>query len=217
MPEKYKEITIRIVSAPYVAGNDAYCNVQMWGNSQKWTFRMKLGKTLWWSIYQYLQEMDNSRFSEDLEPSVLQENLEFLNGRVVTIRAVPDERMSFKTKEGKIEYGKKFIAKFRGDLEEAERLGCDSETYKKAFFETILDNTGGSDCILINSKLAKLTIQLEKEKADEKKLKEEERKLIAEEKKKKDWENSNVEWVKKRREADKKDIERQKKLDCAGW
>ncbi len=209
MPEKSKEITIRIVSAPYIAGNDVYVNVIMWGNPQKWTYRMKLGKTLWFSIYKYLQEMDNSRFSEELEPSVLQESLEYLNDRIITIRAVTDENVSFKTKEGKVEYGKKFIADFRGDLEEAESVG--GETLKKAFFETVLDNIAGADCIVINSKLAKLTIQLEKEK-------EEEKKMTAEEKRKKKFEKSEVEWVKKKVAEDKKKDERQKKLgDNCGW
>lgn len=219
MPEKYKEITVRIVSAPYVSGNDAYCDVQMWGNPQKWTYRMKLGKTLWFSIYNYLQQMDNSRFSEELEPSVLQDNLEFLNGRIVTVRATSDERMTFTTKNGGVEYGKKFIVDFRGDLEEADRVGGD--VLKKAFFDTVLDNTSGIDCITINSKLAKLTIQLEKEKIDEKELKKKQKEMLeeanAKEKKKKDWEKSTEEWVVKKREDDKKKDKQLKQLDLAGW
>lgn len=213
MPEKYCEVTIRIVSAPYVSGSDAYMDVQMWGNPQKWTYRMKLGKTLWFSIYKYLQEMDNSRFSAELEPSVLQENLEFLNGRIITIQANNDINVSFKTKDGKLDYGKKFSAKFRGDLEEAERLG--GEFYKKAFFETVLDNSEGAACININSKLAKLTIQLAKEKEEEKKLKQEDKKKAKEEKQKQ--KQPEVEWVKKRREKEEKEAKLQTKLGNAGW
>jgi hypothetical protein len=209
MPEKYKEITIRIVSAPYIAGNDAYCNVQMWGNPNDWVYRMKLGKTLWFSIYDHLLKIDNCRFSEELEPSVLQENLEYLNGRIITIRAVSDLNVSFKTKDGKTEYGKKFVADFRRDLEEADREG--GEVLKKAMFDTIYDNIAGAECIVINSKLAKLTIQLEKEKLEEKEMKKRQKKLI-------DFEKSEVEWVKRKREEKEKDDEKQKKLgNYAGW
>jgi hypothetical protein len=204
MPEKYKEITIKIVSSPYISGNDAYCDVIMWGNPQKWTFRMKLGKTLWFSIYKYLQEMDNSRFSEELEPSVLQENLKFLNGRIITIRAISDQSISFKTKDGKVEYGKKFVADFRSDLEEAEAMG--GEFYKKAFFDTVLDNVMGKDCIVANSDLAKAGIEKVKEKE-----------MKREEKKKKDWGESEVEWVVRKREEDKKNEKELKRLDVAGW
>lgn len=220
MPDKNEEITVRIVSNPYIVGNDVYCNVQLWGNPNEWTYRMKFGKTLWHSIYEHLSELENDPFNILMGDSAfkIDEGLEYLNGRIITIRGVSDSKMSFKTKEGKLEYGKKFIVEFKGDLEEVERIGGDA--YKKALFETVLDNTMGINCIVANSDLAKFEIEKAKEKElkkEEKKKEKENKEKEKEEKKKKQWENSKVEWVVKKREEDKKNVERMKQLELAGW
>ena len=218
MPDKWHEITVKIVSVPYIDGDNVYANVIMFGNPQKWEFRMKFTKTLWHSIYSHLQELDNNRFSTKLEPSVLQESLEFLNGRIVTIRGVADENVSFKTKEGKVEFAKKFVVKFRGDLEEAVTLGGDF--YKKAVFDTVFDNLSGKDCIVANSNLAKFEIVKAKEKELKKEQKELEKKLNKEEKKKEKEKlkaESEVEWVRRRREKEEKEAKLQTKLENAGW
>lgn len=221
MPEKGGEVTVKIVSSPYIVGNDVYCNVQMWGNPQGWTYRMKFGKTLWYSIYEHLSALENDPFNILMDSDSafkIDEGLEYLNGKVITIRGVTDMSMSFKTKEGKTEFGKKFIVEFKGDLEDAERLGVDSEIYKKALFDTVLNNLMCVECIVANSDLAKFEIEKKKEKEKEKELKKKEKEITNEEKRKKKFEKSEVEWVKKRLENDKKNDEKMKKLgDCAGW
>lgn len=208
MPEKHKEITVKIVSVPFIAGSDAYVNVIMYGNPQKWIFRMKLGKTLWFSILKYLKEMDNSRFSEELEPSVLTKNLEYLNGRIITVRGISNEKKVFTTKAGTVESPKIFKVDFQYDYEDAERIG--GEKFKEAIHKAVHFNYSCHDCIMANTNLAKAEIEIQKQKELEKKMTEEE-------KRKKRYEESEVEWVKKKVVEDKKKDKQLKQLELAGW
>jgi hypothetical protein len=231
-----KEITVKIISIPYIKGDDVFCDVQLFGNPKKWTYRMKIGKTLWYSIYDHLQTLDHNRFSEELEPSVINENLEYLNGRIITVRGIPDSKRTFVKKDGNIESPKIFVVDFRSDLEEAETIG--GEIYKKAVFDTVLDNISCEDCIIANSNIAKFEIEKVKEKEQKReqknkdkelKNKEKEQKLINKDKKKtkkevtieeeqkKNLEQSSEEWAIRKREDLKKEDKRQKKLEFAGW
>jgi hypothetical protein len=203
MPALYKRIVVKIVSDVYIAGDDAYVNVIMYGNPQKWTYRMKLGKTLWFSIQKHLEQMDNNRFSEELEPAVLENNLEYLKGRVITIYGVPDSLRTFVKKDGTTESPKIFSVTFEPDLEDAERIGGD--VYKKAIGNAVF-NVMCEQCVIANSNLAKFEIEKEKEKS-----------MTPEEIKKKRWEESEEEWVVKKREENKKNEKQLKQLDLAGW
>ncbi len=205
MPALYKKIVVKIVSAVYVAGDDAYCDVEMYGNPRKWVFRMKLGKTLWFSIYRHLSEMANDPLNELMGDAAfkIDANLEYLKGRVITINGIPDTTRSFKNKSGKIEYPKIFSVTFEPDLEDAERIG--GEVYKNAVGNAVF-NFSCEECIIANSNLAKFEIEKEKEKE-----------MTYEEIKKKNWEKSEVEWVVKKREEDKKKEKQLKQLELAGW
>lgn len=205
MPDKWKEITVKIVCLPYIRGEDVYVDVRIFGNPNEWTYRMKFGKTLWYSIYEHLQKLDSSRFSEELEPSCIDEQLEYLNGRIITIKGIPDSKRTFVKKDGTIESPKIFTVNFRSDLEEAESMG--SEILKKAIHDTVHFNYASHECVLANSNLAKFEIEKAKEKE-----------MTIEERQKKNLEQSTEEWVVRKKEEQKNEDKRQKKLgNCAGW
>jgi hypothetical protein len=214
MPDKYKEITVKIVDVPYITKEDVYVDVNMFGNPQKWTYRMKIGKTLWNSILKHLLEMDGNRFSEELEPSVINKSLDYLNGRIITVKGTSDETKAFITKAGKVEYGKKFIAEFRSDYEEAETIG--GEVYKKAIFEAVMDNIFAVDCIVANSNLAKA--EIEKAKNKELKKEEKEKRKTKVDKKQKKLIPVEEEWVKRKvKEQEKENKIQSVRGTLAGW
>lgn len=205
MPVLYKKIVVKIVSTVYIVGDDAYVDVEMYGNPRKWVFRMKLGKTLWHSIYRHLSEMANDPLNELMGDTAfkIDENLEYLKGRVITIYGIPDTTRSFKNKSGKTESPKIFSVTFESDLEDAERIG--GEVYKNAIGNAVY-NFSCEECIIANSNLAKFEIEKAKEKE-----------MTDEEIKKKRWKESEVEWVVKKREENKNKEKQLKQLELAGW
>ena len=157
MPGLNKKIVVKIVSAPYIVGDNGYVDVKLFGNPNNWIYRMKIGKTLWHSIYKHLSEK-----------GVTSGNLEYLNGRIITIRGIPDITRSFESKNGKLENPKIFSVSFEYELEDAERIG--GEVYKNAVGNAVF-NVMCEECIIANSNLAKQKIEKEQTKEIKRKQK----------------------------------------------
>lgn len=122
MPEKREQITVKFVGLPYVMGEknkDVYCDVKIFGNKKKDIFRLKLGKTLWLSLYSEL--VKRYELGGDFEDSEIGGNLEILSGKIITIYGIPDLSRSFKKKGGEYDSPKIFRVSLREDLMEAER------------------------------------------------------------------------------------------------
>lgn len=206
MPGLYEEITIKIIELPYVKGEDVFVKVVMWGDPKKFEFEMKVSKTIWYSIYEHLKTLEDSLFdklflfSED-SGFKMDEELSYLKDRIITVKGVPDKEHEIITKTGQHTFAKIFTVDFRYDLEEAERFGLDSEEYRKAVFEYVIDNLSCKTCRLTNTALAKNDLIKRENKEKEKEEK-------RQEKKKKEKE---VEWVKKKKEKEEKDSKKLKK------
>lgn len=152
MPEKLREITVKIVKAPYVVGDvgdDICCDVRIWGDPDRDIFRMKISKTLWHSLYQRLVERYELGGDAGEE---IDENLECIVRKVVTIKAIPDINRAYTTKEGGLDSPKIFNVEFREDLEEAERIGGD--IYNNAVDTVIINNKACHECYRANKIMA---------------------------------------------------------------
>lgn len=186
-------------------------NVKMYGSPQNWIYRVKIGKTIWHGIYKYLRTLEDDPLNKFMPEEVqfkIDEKLEYLSGRVITIRGIPDSSRTFVKKDGTVDSPKIFAIEFKPELEDAERIG--GEVYLKAVHDTVHFNYSSHECVLANSALAKGLIAKEKEKEEKKKAK-------ANEKKKAEPE-VEVEWVKRRRLEKEKEDKIQKRLgNNAGW
>lgn len=124
MPEKLEEITVKVIKAPYLVSNEVYCDVRIWGDSNRNNiFRMKIGKTLWHSLHEELVmrfELGGDAGEE------IDSDLECIVRKVITIRGYPDINRAYIDKKGKANSPKIFHVQLREDLEEAELEGGDT-------------------------------------------------------------------------------------------
>lgn len=197
LPDLYQELTVKIVDLAYIKGKDVYLPVVMFGDPQKYQFELKIGKTIWRSIYDHLKKMEDNdaEFSEFLGDSVfkIDEQLSCLKDRVITIKGIPDKEHTFVGKDGKVGYAKIFSVVFESDLEDAEKIGGD--VYKQAIFK-MLDNYSNHDCRIANTNAYKNMIAKKENKEIEK----------------------EQEWVKKKREKQEKEDKKKAKLgNHCGW
>lgn len=165
MPEKLREITVKVVRAPYDVGEEIYCDIRIFGDVQKNMFRMKISKTLWHSLYKCLVE--RFELGGDAEEEI-DENLECITGKIMTIYAKPDINRAYVTKDGGVDSPKIFDVYLREDLEELEKIGGDlyNQTVNK-------ENRKASECIKVNmiqtydEEIKKLEREIKKEKREE--------------------------------------------------
>lgn len=204
MPDLYQELTVKIVDLAYKKGKEFYIPVIMWGDPKKIRFEMRIGKTIWWSIYDHLKKLEenDAEFSDFLGDNVfkIDKQLSCLKDRVITIKGIPDKEHTFVGKDGKVGYAKIFTVVFESDLEDAEKIGGD--VYKRAVFERIIDNIMCKECRLENTRAALNDIA----KKENKEIEKAEKKVEKE-----------VEWVKKKREDNEKKEVKKKKLGDCGW
>lgn len=165
MPEKLREITVKIVKIPYIIGEDVFCDIRIFGDIQRNIFRMKISKTMWYSMYKSL--VDRFELGGD-EGEEIDENLECITGKIMTIYAKPDINRAYTTKDGGVDSPKIFNVEFREDLEETERIGGD--VYNQAVDK---ENRKASECIKINimqtydEEIKRLEREIKKEKREE--------------------------------------------------
>lgn len=165
MPEKLREITVKVVKAPYDIGEEIYCDVRIFGDVQRNVFRMKISKTLWHSLYQKL--VDRFELGGDSGEEI-DENLECISGKIMTIYAKPDMKRAYVTKDGGVDSPKIFDVYFKEDLEELEKTGGDD--YINAVNK---ENRRSSECIKINmiqtydEEIKRLEREIKKEKREE--------------------------------------------------
>jgi hypothetical protein len=216
MPDLYQELTVKIVDLAFIKGKDVYIPVVMFGDPKKFQFEMKIGKTIWQSIYDHLKELEDNdaEFSDFLGDSVFKvdEQLSCLKDRVITIKGMPDKEHTFVGKDDKVSYAKIFTVIFESDLEDAEKIGGD--VYKRAVFTRVIDNIMCKECRLANTRLALNDIAKKENKEIEKEEKKKEKaEKIAGQKVEKE-----QEWVVKKREKQEKEDKKKAKLgDHCGW
>lgn len=167
MPEKLREITVKIVKT-YIVGKDVFCDVRLFGNSERNVFRMKISKTMWRSMYKGL--VDRFELGGDAGEEI-DENLECITGKIMTIYARPDINRAYATKDGGVDSPKIFDVDFREDLEEAERIGGD--VYNNAVNKEVLKNRRALECHNANmaqtydEEIKRLEREIKKEKRKE--------------------------------------------------
>lgn len=149
MPEKFREITVKIIKAPYIVGEDVFCDVRLWGDTERNVFRMKIAKTMWHSMYKEL--VDRFELGGDIGEEI-DDNLECIARKIMTIYAIPDIDRAYINKKGEADSPKIFTVEFREDLEEAERIGGD--IYNNAIDKVIIKNRACHECYRINMIMA---------------------------------------------------------------
>lgn len=172
MPDINEEITLKIVGSPYKERDSFFVDVKMWGNPQGWIFKMKIGKTLFNSLYDdlLLEEELSSFMSNDTDrKSSIDKALKVLDGKIITVRGLLNEGASFKDKDGNIRRGKIFKVKIRGDLQRVEKEG--GEIYRNALYDVVLNNIFCKRCVLDNTAMAKYYDKKKKEFQDRKEAK----------------------------------------------
>lgn len=182
MPEKLRKITIKVVKAPYDVGDNIYCDIRIFGDIKKNIFRMNISKTLWHSLYQKLVERFELGGDAGEE---IDENLECITGKIMTIYAKPDMKRAYVTKDGGIDSPKIFGVEFREDLEELEKIGGDD--YIDAVNK---ENRRSSECIKVNMNQT----YDEEIKRLEREIKKEKREEIAKQKEQKPLEEKSLGW-----------------------
>lgn len=203
MPEIDQEITVKVIDLVYAKGEEFYLSVVMWGDPKRCRFEMKLGKTLWHSIEDHLNKLedDDAEFLEFLGERAfkIDEDLSCLKDRIITVKGLPNRKKPIVDKKGNVAYPKIFEAEFRSELEDADRVGGD--TYKEAVFKNVIDDPKCKECRYFNTQIAKEAEEKQKEKEMKKaKSVEIEQELVK----------------RKRIEKEKEDAE-QRNLEFCGW
>lgn len=168
MPEKLKNITVKIVKAPYRVGDDVYCDVRIFGDLQRNTFRMKITKTLWHSLYDQL--VARFELGGDADESI-DKDLNCIVGKMITVYGIPDINRAYETKDGNVDSPKIFKVDIREDLEEAEKIG--GEVFNVAVDRQLTNNIACWDCVVANLELADEDVKKEKEREEKKKKRQE--------------------------------------------
>lgn len=142
MPEKGDSITVKIIGKIEKTGKkedsgDFYCPVRIWaiiGHKLDNIYKMKITKTLWNSLDDELTireefgELGGGDIKDDDESGnentyKIDEDLECIMGKIMTIGGVSDTSRTYKNKYGIMEHPKMFKVTIREDLEEIERIG----------------------------------------------------------------------------------------------
>lgn len=169
MPDKHQSITVKIIGPPYISGDDAYCDVKLFGIPRNETFKMKIGKTLWVSLYEQLE--NRFVFGGDSDEE-LDDNLEILSGMIITIEGEPDlSRSYWNSKENRPDSPKIFEVTLREDLVDAEIAGGD--IYNQVVDKEVRRNKKSFECLKVNMaqiydrEIKKLEREIKKEKRHE--------------------------------------------------
>jgi|CXWL01.1.fsa_nt_gi hypothetical protein len=138
MPEKGENITVKIIGkVEKTKGSDFYCPVRIWairGHRFDNIYKMKITKTLWNSLDDELimreefgelggDDIRDGDESGNENPYKIDEDLECIVGKILTISGVPDTSRTFKNKYGIMEPAKMFKTNIREDLEYIEKIG----------------------------------------------------------------------------------------------
>jgi len=149
MPEKGDSITVKIIGKIEKAGKkedrkdskmlsgDFYCPVRIWaimGHKLDNIYKMKITKTLWNSLDDELTireefgELGGGDIKDDDESGnenmyKIDEDLECIVSKIITISGVPDTSRIYKNKYGIMEPAKMFKVTIREDFEEIEKIG----------------------------------------------------------------------------------------------
>lgn len=153
MPDKGDSITVKIIGKIEKSGKkedrknskmlsgDFYCPVRIWairGHRFDNIYKMKITKTLWNSLDNELtireefgelgEELGGDDIKDDNESGSeniykIDEDLECIVGKIMTISGIPDTSRTYKNKYGIMEPAKMFKVTIREDLEEIEKIG----------------------------------------------------------------------------------------------
>lgn len=170
LPNKMESITVKIYRKIEKAGDnkdsDYFIRVFIWGDIKKTVFRMKITKTIWRSIDDILTM--RYELGGDAGDEQVDEDLQCLIGKIITITGIPDIKRMFINKEGKADSPKIFTVELREDLMDIEREGGQIyiDTVKKEYSKS-------NGCVYINLTMADnvASMLLAKEKARKKKEK----------------------------------------------
>lgn len=151
LPDKTESITVKIYGKMEKAGESKDSNyflpVYIWGDVKKTVFRMKITKTIWRSIDDILAF--RYELGGDAGDEIVDEDLQCLIGKIITITGVPDMKRIFINKEGKADSPKIFIVDLREDLMEVEREG--GQVYIDAVKKEYSKSNG---CVYVNLTMA---------------------------------------------------------------
>lgn len=142
MPEKGENITVKIIGKIEKAGkkedsSNFYCPIRIWairGHRFDNIYNMKITKTLWNSLDNELTireefgelgggDIGNGDENINENSYKIDEDLECIVGKIITISGISDTSRSYANKYGVMEHPKMFKATIREDLEEIERIG----------------------------------------------------------------------------------------------
>lgn len=142
MPDIGDNITVKIIGKIEKAGKkegsgDFYCPVRIWaiiGHKLDNIYKMKITKTLWNSLDDELAireefgELGGGDIKDNDESGnensyKVDEDLECIVGKIMTISGVPDTSRIYKNKYGIMEPAKMFKVTIREDFEEIEKIG----------------------------------------------------------------------------------------------
>lgn len=170
LPDKAESITVKIHGKMEKAGESKDSNyflpVYIWGDVKKTVFRMKITKTIWRSIDDILTM--RYELGGDAGDESVDEDLQCLIGKIITITGIPDMKRIFINKEGKADSPKIFIVDLREDLMDIEREGG------QIYIDTVNEEYSKSNgCVYVNLTMADnvASMLLAKEKALKKKEK----------------------------------------------
>lgn len=124
MPDKGESITVKIIGKIDKGKEEFYCPVRIWairGHKLDNIYKMKMTKTLWNSLDSELTIREEFGEFDDLYK--IDEELECIIGKIITISGISDTSRSYRNKYGDIEYPKIFKVTIREDLEEIEKIG----------------------------------------------------------------------------------------------
>lgn len=151
LPNKMESITVKIHGKMEKAGESKDSNyflpVYIWGDVRKTVFRMKITKTIWRSIDDILTM--RYELGGDAGDETVDEDLQCLIGKIITITGIPDMKRMFINKEGKADSPKIFIVDLREDLMDIEREGG------QVYVDTVNKEYSKSNgCVYVNLTMA---------------------------------------------------------------
>jgi len=137
MPNIGENITVKIIGKVEKGKEDFYCPIRIWsirGHRLDNIYRMKITKTLWNSLDNELiireefgefggSDIGNDDENENENLYKIDEDLECIVGKIITISGISDITRSYKNKYGVVEYPKIFKTTIREDLQEIEKIG----------------------------------------------------------------------------------------------
>ncbi len=100
MPRKLENITVKIVGKVIKSGEKKprfHCPVYIWGDPKKNIFQLEITSTLWRSLDSEL--VSRYELGGDANEE-LDDDLEILIGKIITITGIPDINRAYITKDG---------------------------------------------------------------------------------------------------------------------